>query len=91
VATDSEMVEALPVARIDAKHLVNRIVEVAANSGRTNACLLRFEVQHLADEARALLRPRVTLSAANEPERTGDAKRSPSEGPSGAGFTLWAT
>jgi len=52
VATDSEMVEALPVARIDAKHLVNRIVEVAANSGRTNACLLRLEVQHLADEAR---------------------------------------
>jgi hypothetical protein len=41
--TDGEVIEALPVARLDAKHLVNRIVEVAADSGRTDACLLRFE------------------------------------------------
>src|ERR1700674_831386 len=51
-ATHSEMIEALPIARRDAEHLVNRIIEVAADSGRTNAGLFRLEVQHLADEAR---------------------------------------
>ena len=50
-ATHSEMVEALPIARRDAEHLVNRIIEVAADPGRTNARLLRFEVQHLAHES----------------------------------------
>src|SRR5450631_183479 len=50
-ATHCEMVEALPVARRDAEHLVNRIIEVAADSGRTNARLLRLEVQHLTYEA----------------------------------------
>src|SRR5580693_10563016 len=47
-ATHSEMVEALPIARRDAEHLVNRIIEVAADPGRTNARLFRLEVQHLA-------------------------------------------
>src|SRR5664280_2043370 len=46
-ATHSEMVEALPIARRDAEHLVNRIIEVAADPGRTNARLFRLEVQHL--------------------------------------------
>src|ERR1019366_3555905 len=50
-ATHSEMVEALPIARRDAEHLVNRIIEVAADPGRTNARLLRLEVQHLAHES----------------------------------------
>src|ERR1039458_4032015 len=49
-ATHSEMVEALPIARRDGQSLVNRIIEVAADPGRTNARLLRLEVQHLADE-----------------------------------------
>src|ERR1039458_8081904 len=49
-ATHSEMVEALPIARRDAEHLVNRIIEVAADPGRTNARLFRLEVQHLAHE-----------------------------------------
>ena len=44
------MVEALPVARRDAEHLVNGIIEVAADPGRTNARLFSFEVQHLAYE-----------------------------------------
>src|ERR1022692_1110637 len=44
------MVEALPIARRDAEHLVNRIIEVAADPGRTNARLFRLEVQHLAHE-----------------------------------------
>src|SRR6266700_1980135 len=50
-ATHSEMVEALPSARRDAEHLVNRIIEVAADPGRTNARLFRLEVQHLTYEA----------------------------------------
>src|ERR1035441_4621739 len=50
-ATHSEMVEALPIARRDAEHLVNRIIEVAADPGRTNARLLRLEVQDLAHES----------------------------------------
>src|SRR5664280_3257892 len=50
-ATHSEVVEALPIARRDAEHLVNRIIEVAADPGRTNARLFRLEIQHLADEA----------------------------------------
>src|SRR5260370_25755907 len=50
-ATHSEMVEALPIARRDAEHLVNRIIEVAADPGRTNARLFRLEVQHLAHDA----------------------------------------
>src|ERR1035441_9745404 len=50
-ATHSEMVEALPIARRDAEDLVNRIIEVAADPGRTNARLLRLEVQHLAHES----------------------------------------
>src|SRR4030081_2791070 len=33
-ATHREMVEALPIARRDAEHLVNRIIEVAADPGR---------------------------------------------------------
>src|SRR5208337_3992628 len=49
-ATHSEMVEALPIARRDAEDLVNRIIEVAADPGRTNARLLRLEVQDLAHE-----------------------------------------
>src|SRR6266568_9649867 len=49
-ATHSEVVQALPVARTDAEHLVNRIIEVAADPGRTNARLFRLEVQHLAHE-----------------------------------------
>src|SRR5665213_762094 len=49
-STHSEMVEGLPIARRDAEHLVNRIIEVAADPGRTNARLLRLEVQHLAHE-----------------------------------------
>src|ERR1039458_7159204 len=44
------MVEALPIARRDAEHLVNRIIEVAADPGRTNARLFRLKVQHLAHE-----------------------------------------
>src|ERR1017187_6720829 len=50
-ATHSEMVEALPIARRDAEHLVNRIIEVAADPGRPNSRLFRLEVQHLANEA----------------------------------------
>src|ERR1035438_5534092 len=50
-ATHSEMVEALPIARRDAEHLVNRIIEVAADPGRTNPRLFRFKVQYLAHEA----------------------------------------
>src|ERR1035437_619992 len=50
-ATHSEVVEALPIARRDAEHLVNRIIEVAADPGRTNARLFRLEVQHLTYEA----------------------------------------
>src|ERR1035441_10215449 len=50
-ATHSEMVEALPIARRDAEDLVNRIIEVAADTGCTNARLLRLEVQHLAHES----------------------------------------
>src|SRR5665213_391333 len=50
-ATHSEVVEALPIARRDAEHLVNRIIEVAADPGRTNARLFRLEVQHLAHES----------------------------------------
>src|SRR5580704_18410143 len=50
-ATHSEMIEALPIARRDAEHLVNRIIEVTADPGRTNARLLRLEVQHLAHES----------------------------------------
>ena len=42
--THREMVEALPIARRDAEHLVNRIIEVAADPGRTNARLFRLEV-----------------------------------------------
>src|ERR1022692_1114273 len=49
-ATHSEMVEALPIARRDSEHLVNRIIEVAADPGRTNTRLFRLEVQHLAHE-----------------------------------------
>src|SRR5882724_2294954 len=49
-APHREMVEALPIARRDAEHLVNRIIEVAADPGRTNARLFRLEVQHLAHE-----------------------------------------
>src|ERR1039457_6504038 len=45
------MVEALPIARRDAEHLVNRIIEVAADSGRTNARLFRLEVHDLAHQA----------------------------------------
>src|ERR1035437_9163874 len=50
-ATNSEMVEALPIARRDAEHLVNRIIEVAADSGRPNTRLFRLEVKHLAHES----------------------------------------
>src|ERR1700692_3894357 len=50
-ATHSEMIEALPIARRDAEHLVNRIIEVAADPGRTNAGLFRLEFKHLAHEA----------------------------------------
>src|ERR1035437_835900 len=50
-ATHSEMVEALPIARRDAEHLVNRIIEVAADPGRTNARLFHLEVQDLAHES----------------------------------------
>src|ERR1019366_6092670 len=50
-ATHSEMVEALPIARRDAEPLVNRIIEVAADPGRTNPRLFRLEVQHLTYEA----------------------------------------
>src|ERR1035437_7996557 len=42
-ATHSEMVEALPIARRDAEHLVNRIIEVTADPGRTNARLTFVE------------------------------------------------
>src|SRR5438046_893852 len=49
-ATHREVVEALPVVRRDAEHLVNGIIEVAADPGRTNARLFSFEVQHLAYE-----------------------------------------
>src|SRR5438046_4941 len=49
-ATNREMVEALPITRRDAEHLVNRIIEVAADPGRTNARLFRLKVQHLAHE-----------------------------------------
>ena len=42
VSTDGEVIEALPGARCDAKHLVNGVVEVTANSGRTNARLFRL-------------------------------------------------
>src|ERR1700736_3483390 len=50
-ATHSEMIEALPIARRDAEPLVNRIIKVAADPGRTNARLFRLEVQHLAHES----------------------------------------
>src|SRR3970040_1720962 len=49
-ATHREVVEALPVARGDPEHVVNGIVEVAADAGQTNARLFSLEVQHLADE-----------------------------------------
>src|ERR1039458_8637342 len=49
-ATHCEMIEALPIARRDAEDLVNRIIEVAADPGRTNARLFCLEVQHLAHE-----------------------------------------
>src|SRR6266436_590012 len=49
-ATYREVVEALPVARRDAEHLVNGIIEVATDPGRTNARRFSFEVQHLAYE-----------------------------------------
>ena len=45
-ATHSEMVEALPIARRDAEHFVNRIIEVAADPGGSDARLFRLEVQH---------------------------------------------
>src|ERR1035438_9136031 len=49
-AAHREMVEALPIARRDAEDLVKRIIEVAADPGRTNARLFCLEVQHLARE-----------------------------------------
>jgi hypothetical protein len=49
-APHCEVVEALPVARRDAEHIVNEIIEVAPDPGRTDARLFRFEVQHVADK-----------------------------------------
>lgn len=43
-ATHSEVVEALPIAQRDAEDLVNRIIDVAADPGRTNAHLFRLGV-----------------------------------------------
>ena len=45
------MVEALPIARRDAEHLVNRIIEVTAHPGRANARLLGLKIEHLAHES----------------------------------------
>jgi hypothetical protein len=45
--THREMVKALPIARRDSEHLVNRIIEVAANPGCTNSRIFRLEVQYL--------------------------------------------
>src|SRR4051812_17570413 len=49
-ATHREMVEALPIGRRDTEHFVHRIIEVAADPGRTNARLFGLEVEHLAHE-----------------------------------------
>src|SRR5258708_20337481 len=49
-APHREVVKALPVARSDAEHIVNGVIEVAADPRRANPRLFSFEVQHLADE-----------------------------------------
>ena len=41
------MVEALPVSRGDTENVVNGIIEVTPDSGRTNSRFFRFKVQHL--------------------------------------------
>ena len=41
------MVQALELIAFQPQHVVNRIVEVAANAGRTETGSLSFEIQHL--------------------------------------------
>lgn len=45
--THREMVKALPIARRDSEHLVNWIIEIAANPSCTNSHLFCLEVQYL--------------------------------------------
>ena len=51
-AADGEVIEALKGISLNAEQVVNNVVEVAADAGRTDAGRLRFQVQHLAQHSR---------------------------------------
>src|SRR3972149_11724159 len=51
-AADGEVIEALKGIGLKAEEVVKDVVEVAANTGRTDAGCLRFQVQRLTEHTR---------------------------------------
>src|ERR1700682_1935558 len=50
-ATGGEVIERLKRRVVESKHLMDRVIEKAADSRRTDASRLRLQVKHLADHA----------------------------------------
>ena len=68
--THREMVRALPMARRDSEHLVNRIIEVAANPGCTYSRPFCLEVQYLPHQNRRVYLSRIMAIGWMLSERT---------------------
>ena len=49
VASDREVIKRLKHRAVESKHLVDRVIKKAADSRRTDASRLRFQIKHLAD------------------------------------------
>ena len=49
VASGREVIERLKHRVVESKHLVDRVIKKAADSRRTHARRLRFQIKHLAD------------------------------------------
>ncbi len=50
VASDREVIERLKHRVVESKHLVDRVIKKAADSRRTDARSLRFQLEHLPDQ-----------------------------------------